>query len=307
MILLADGGILTKLACDSTDCLSYIISLLDILTVLYLSYCASFRVNKGVRIFGWVWAAIVIAATIAIIAIHTCLFTLVSALFTALIMMALFGVTFEAITAEKKKAESATDAQEKQPTASFVCPLAQCGCAMMQRPQPVAESTVTAPVAPEQAPAEEPAAEEVTADQAEEPEPLSLGESLALARETVNASAVVNKKYVAEYLTATFGDEAECNRRGNYTKTGLPLADTHYAVSENGKRCFIYVYETDAAVVLLVRLTEEYAEGVRAGGHRIIRSAFPKSKDAWYSIIADDTYTEEDIQKILTDACNMAK
>ena len=323
MILLADGGILTKLACDSTDCLSYIISLLDILTVLYLSYCASFRVNKGVRIFGWVWAAVVVAATIAIIAIHTCLFTLVSALFTALVLMALFGVTFEAITAEKKKAEADAAAQETQPTAPFVCPLTQCGCLLMQR-QPVAEAPAEetpaeetpaeeAPVeeapaeeAPaEEAPAEEPA-EEVTADVAEE-EPLSLGESLALARETVNASAVVNKKYVADYLTASFGSGVECNMRGNYTKTGLPLADTHFARSESGKKCFIYVYETDSAVVLLVRLTEEYAEGIRAGGHRIIRSAFPKSKDAWFSIIADDSYTEEDVQKILIDACNMAK
>ena len=117
----------------------------------------------------------------------------------------------------------------------------------------------------------------------------------------------MNKKYVADYLTETFGKEVECNRRGNYTKTSLPLADTHYAVSEEGKKCFIYVYETDAAVVLLLRLTEAYAETVRAGGHRIIRSAFPKSKDAWYSIIVDDSYTETDICEILVDACNMAK
>ena len=130
MILLAEGGILTKFACESTDCLSYIISLLDILTVLYLAYCASFRVNKGVRIFGWAWAAAVIAATIAIIAIHTCLFTLVSALFTALMMMALFGVTFESIATEKKKKEE-TSAQQ------FVCPLAGYACPMMQK-QPVA-------------------------------------------------------------------------------------------------------------------------------------------------------------------------
>jgi len=304
MILLADGGILTKLACESTDCLSYIISLLDILTVLYLAYCASFRVNKGVRIFGWIWAAVVIAATVTIIAIHTCLFTLVSALFTALILMALFGVTFEAI-ADKKKADSAVD----KPTTSFVCPLAQCGCMMMK--QPMAPTPVEpAPAEPEEAPApepkeEEPKAEEVAA--AVEEAPLSLGESLALARETVNASAVVNKKYVADYLTETFGKNVECNRRGNYTKTSLPLADTHYALSDKSKRCFIYVYETDAAVVLLLRLTDEYAESVRKSGHRIIRSAFPKSKDSWYSIIVDDTYSEEDIQEILIDACNMAK
>ena len=317
MILLADGGILTKLACDSTDCLSYIISLLDILTVLYLSYCASFRVNKGVRIFGWVWAAVVIAATIAIIAIHTCLFTLVSALFTALIMMALFGVTFESIATGKKGA--ASDANDNKQAFGFICPLMQCGCVMVQgkaveavaKEQPFAEVSskeeIPAAKQPErvEVEAKEVVPAEVVADRAEEG--LSLKESLALAKETVNASAVINKKYVADYLKETFGKEVECNMRGNYTKTSLPLADTHYAISENGKRCFVYVYETDAAVVLLMRLTEEYAESIRKGGHRIIRSAFPKSKDAWYSIIADDTYTEEDIRKILADACEMAK
>ena len=58
---------------------------------------------------------------------------------------------------------------------------------------------------------------------------------------------------------------------------------------------------------MLLRLTDEYAESVRAARKKIMRSPFPKSKDAWYSIIADDTYSETDIQEILTDACNMAK
>ena len=50
MYMLADGNFLTKLVCENTDCLSFIISFLDILTVLFLAYCASFRVTKGVRI-----------------------------------------------------------------------------------------------------------------------------------------------------------------------------------------------------------------------------------------------------------------
>ena len=111
MILLAESGFLTKFACESTDCLSYIISLIDILTVLYLAYCASFRVNKGVRIFGWIWAALVIAATVTIVALHTCLFTLVSTLFTALILMALFGVTFEGIALVTSENLSVGDAE----------------------------------------------------------------------------------------------------------------------------------------------------------------------------------------------------
>ena len=449
MILLADGGILTKLACDSTDCLSYIISFLDILTVLYLSYCASFRVNKGVRIFGWIWAAVVIAATVTIIAIHTCLFTLVSALFTALVLMALFGVTFEEIASKKRAAEE-PEKKEDKAMPQFVCPLAQCGYLTMQR-QPAAEV-----VAREEAPAakevvatvarEEEIPEEVDEEE-DSQEGLSLRENIEIAKATVSHSKI-NKEYVALYLmekhgdkvvlnrrvnetktglpladthyavgdkqvcfvyvyeiggttmlllkvndgyghalakkhpivkksafpkskdswysviiddsfaegevekildeafqmnggkaaeeglalkeilatanaTVTnvdrskkgiadflkgeFGDAVQINCRGNYTKTGLPLADTHYAIGEKGNKCFIYVYETDAAVVLLICLTDKYAESVRAGGHRIMRSAFPKSKDSWFSIILDDTYTEADIQEILIDAYNMAK
>ncbi|GEM_PF-2430202 len=293
MILLADGGILSKLACESTDCLSYIISLLDILTVLYLAYCASFRVNKGVRIFGWIWAAVVIAGTVTIVALHTCLFTLVSALFTALVLMALFGVTFEDIANKNKKGEEEEKKEEKQ-AAPFVCPLLQCGCVGVREPVQAVQPASPAPVQ-----------EEVAA--AKEEEPLSLKDSLAMAKQVLNASAVVNKKYVANYLKETFGDGVEVNMRGNYTKTSLPLADTHYAVSKDGKKCFVYVYETDAAVVLLLRLTEAYASSIRASGHKIVRSAFPKSKDSWYSIIVDDSYTETDIQEILTDACNMGK
>lgn len=447
MILLADGGILTKLACESTDCLSYIISFVDILTVLYLSYCASFRVNKGVRIFGWVWAGVVVAATVTIVAIHTCLFTLVSALFTALVLMALFGVTFESITEERRKKEAKEEGEK--PAAQLVCPLAACGCMMMQKQPAIAPAEPTAPAEPAVAPHVEPVVEEVAAteDKAEEGEGVSLKDTIEAARATVSHSKI-NKEYVALYLAGKYGDKVVINRRvnetktglpladthyavadkkvcfvyvyeigettmlllkvddtygralakkhpivkksafpksrdswysvivddsfldgevesilddaynmaggkakeeglalseilaaandtvtsverskkgiadflkgefgdkvrincrGNYTKTGLPLADTHYAISEKGNKCFIYVYETDAAVVLLLCLTDEYAESVRAGGHRIMRSAFPKSKDSWYSIILDDTYSEADIQEILVDSYNMAK
>ena len=466
MILLAEGGILTKLACESTDCLSYIISFIDILTVLYLSYCASFRVNKGVRIFGWVWAALVVAATVTIIAIHTCLFTLVSALFTALVLMALFGVTFESITNERRVKDALENGSEK-PTAQLVCPLAQYACPMMGR-QPAATPAATEVVAREEMPvakavtAERVAAEEIAAETvadetvvvsaervaAQDPdEGVSLKENIEIARATISHSKInkeyvalylaekhgdnvvlnrrvnetktglpladthyavgdkkvcfvyvyeigettmlllkVNDKYgqslakkhpivkrsafpktkdswygvivddsfaegeieailddafkmnggkvaeeglalreilaaandtvtsverskkgIADFLKGEFGDKVRINCRGNYTKTGLPLADTHYAISEKGNKCFIYVYETDAAVVLLLCLTDEYAESVRAGGHRIMRSAFPKSKDSWYSIILDDTYSEADIQEILVDSYNMAK
>ena len=296
MYMLADGNFLTKLVCDNTDCLSFIISLLDILTILYLAYCASFRVNKGVRIFGWIWAAVVIAGTVAVVALHTCMFTLISALFSALALMALFGVTFEAIVKEKEDAKAKAEAKEREnnkedkeekpaPAPTIVCPMAAWSCGG------AAPAPAPAPQEPEHEPEEE----------------LSLRESLAMAAAVEKAPAVINKKYIADFLKDTFGKAAEVHTRGNYTKTGLPLADTHYALGEDSRKCFIYVYETDAAVVLLLRITDQYAASVRKSGHRIAKSAFPKSKDTWYSLVIDDSYTENDIQEILTDAYNMAK
>lgn len=321
MLMLADGNILTKLVCDNTDCLSFIISLLDILTILFLAYCASFRVGKAVRIFGWVWAAVVVAGTVAVVAIHTCMFTLVSALFSALVLMAVFGVTFESITREKEEAAKAKEpVEEPKAAAPFVCPLASMQCAMMQQGReeaktaPVcAETTAeTIPAQPaEEEPAEEPKQEPQAAPveqvAADSTEGLSLRESLAMARQAESAPAVINKQYIAAFVKKTFGDGAEVNTRVNYTKTGLPLADTHYAVRKDGKTCFVYVYETDAAVVLLLRVTDAYADSYRKRGHRINKSAFPKSKDAWYSLVVDGHYTEADVQEILTAAYNMAK
>ena len=305
MNLIADGNILTKLVCENTDCLSFIISFLDILTILFLAYCASFRVTKGVRIVGWVWAAVVIAGTITVVAIHTCMFTLVSALFTALVLMALFGVTFESMG--KKK-------EEEKPAMPFVCPMATWQCAMAAQQAPIVpqNAPVQTETAQDAAPTNQPVEEEpqeapVAEVAADSTEGLSLRESLAMAREVDNVPAVINKKYIADYLKETFGDEVECNTRGNYTKTGLPLADTHYALREDGKTCFVYVYETDAAVVLLLRITDEYAKTVTDSGRRINKSAFPKSKDTWYSLVVDATCSEADIREILADAYNMAK
>jgi len=320
MNMIADGNILTKLVCENTDCLSFIISFVDILTVLFLAYCASFRVTKMVRIIGWVWAAVVVVTTITVVAIHTCMFTLVSSLFTALVLMALFGVTFESMRS-KEDAASAEPKEEKpqQPIMPFMCPMAtwQCPAHGMAQPAPV-ETASAKEEAPAAAPAEEAVAEEPVEETVAEEAPvaevaadstegLSLRESLAMAREVDNVPAVINKKYIADYLKETFGDEVECNTRGNYTKTGLPLADTHYALREDGKTCFVYVYETDAAVVLLLRITDEYAKTVTDSGRRINKSAFPKSKDTWYSLVVDATYSEADIREILADAYNMAK
>ena len=125
-------------------------------------------------------------------------------------------------------------------------------------------------------------------------EPLTLKDSLALAKVTKSAHKFT-KKDVTKYLAGK--DGIQSNERENYTKTGLPLADTHYA---NGK-CFAYVYETEGSIIFLAKMNEGYANELKDKHSQVNLSAFPKQKDTWYSLIIDDTYTKEEFEKILDD------
>jgi len=125
-------------------------------------------------------------------------------------------------------------------------------------------------------------------------EGMSLKESMALAKAN-KSSHKFTKKFVSDYLKDK--ENVEVNTRENFTKTGLPLADTHYA---NGK-CFAYVYETKGSIILLAKMNSDYANELKEKHDNINFSAFPKQKEPWYSLIIDDTYTKEELEKILDD------
>ena len=103
--ILAAGTGLSNFACSAEECLSWIIILLNILTVFYLVFCAWFKVTKTVKIIGYVWASALTVATIAVVAAHTCIFTVLSAVFTALVLMAVLSVVFNkgVFTNERKE------------------------------------------------------------------------------------------------------------------------------------------------------------------------------------------------------------
>lgn len=127
--------------------------------------------------------------------------------------------------------------------------------------------------------------------------------------ENIKSSANVNKQTLYEYLNDEYGKKVILNRRDNKTKTGLPLADTYYTYkvqeNENGKKikkkvCFAYVYENDGACLILARLDEQYAKSLRKSKKSITPSKFPKTKTwDWYSLIVNDTFTEDEIHNIL--------
>ena len=137
-----------------------------------------------------------------------------------------------------------------------------------------------------------------------EAEALSLKASFALAKAT-ESSHTFSKTYVCEYLKTK--NNVEVNARGSLTSTGLPLADTHYVVAEDKKTCFIYVYETEGSVILLAKMDDDYAKGIKANHKQVNLSAFPKQKNTWYSLIIDDSYTKEEVEKILDDLVNKTK
>jgi predicted DNA-binding protein (MmcQ/YjbR family) len=135
-------------------------------------------------------------------------------------------------------------------------------------------------------------------------EALTLKDSLVLAKATTS-SHKFTKKYVADYLRTK--DIVEVNERENYTRTGLPLADTHYVDGKEGKKCFVYVYETEGSIILLAKMDSKYAEKLQEKHSQINLSAFPKQKNTWYSLIIDDTYTNEEFEGILDELIGEVK
>ena len=148
--------------------------------------------------------------------------------------------------------------------------------------------------------------ETVIEEEEPEPEEVSLSESLAEAKD-IGAAGIVTKQSIIDHLFEKFGDKVELNPRANRTPNGkLLLSDNHFAFSPKGKRvCFTYVYEDDDGdVILLVRTTAEHAHAIRAE-HRAtgIRSSFPKNKENdWYSVVVDDTFSENDVYDVLDKA-----
>ena len=83
------------LICDAEECLSWIIVLLNLLSVFYLVFCSYFKPTRTVRIFGWVWSAIQIVLTVFVLFKHTCFYTILSTVFTGLVLMAILTVVFD--------------------------------------------------------------------------------------------------------------------------------------------------------------------------------------------------------------------
>ncbi len=176
-------------------------------------------------------------------------------------------------------------------------PQAQPQVVYVQQPAPqqVIVQQVAAP-----APAAEPAPAPAPVQEAPQ-EALTLKESMAKAAEVVS-ELKVTKEVVAKYLESKYPNNTIVNRKANYTKTGLPLADTHYVLFGENKKCFIYVYELDSEAFFIVRTTEEIANAIAAKHPLTAPSAFPATRDGgkWFAVMFDDSYKSiDDVNEVI--------
>lgn len=410
--LLLSGTGLSNFACSAEECLCWIIILLNILTIFYLVFCAWFKVTKAVRVIGYVWASALAVGSVAVVALHTCIFTILSTVFTGLVIMAVLSVAFnkgafaneseeekrvkvsgsyvvhktdknnyafiiydnkknalakscfkyvsisetkEAIELCRKNGFIAAVEDRTKNWIEFVnhpkfelvnidgkfsftmslinetviiksetfddyeqCKKTMESAILAVRSEKIyfaerevlsderfdekkcndkpAESTVKV--------VEEIATTIDTADKdnVTETGEITLKDGLEIAAKTARKEKIT-KKYVADYLKAKFGAEIETNCRANYIKSGkLPLADTHYVLSGEKKTCFAFVYEVNNTVMMLLKISA--AQGKKlAKDHKTVHvSSFPRSKNKWYSVIVDDSFTNEDVETILEES-----
>lgn len=166
------------------------------------------------------------------------------------------------------------------------------------------------PAAPTDKPAAEEPAEEVEDTEAEDDTEedtededdgevsglsgISLKESFELA--AMYAQIKIGKASVADWLSKNYGDELILNRRANRTKTGLPLADTHYVVMGAKKKCFAYVYElAEDKAMLLLKTDDQTAKQIAEKYPMFVKSRFPKSRrEQWYTLVPDSGFSSSD-------------
>ena len=108
------------LVCSVSECLSWIFVLLNFLSIFYLTFCTFYKVNDVVKVIGFAWVVFVTAASTAIVWMHTCLFTIICAAFTGLMIFGLLYVMLKSkveinkIIKPTKKEEPAKVIEEKQ-------------------------------------------------------------------------------------------------------------------------------------------------------------------------------------------------
>ena len=108
------------LLCNVNSCLSWIFVIVNFMTISYLAFCNYYKLNKPVKVIGFVWSGLVVAGAGVLVALHTCIFTIMCTVFTAMLVYAVLYVLLKdnetTIKAEKQKkaSESSTKTSKKK-------------------------------------------------------------------------------------------------------------------------------------------------------------------------------------------------
>ncbi len=94
---------LKSITCSGSGCLSWILVLFNILAIFYLVFCSFWKVTKTAKITGWIWSAALLCATVGILIAHTCVYTLLTTIFTAMMIMAILAVILPQPNAGEKE------------------------------------------------------------------------------------------------------------------------------------------------------------------------------------------------------------
>ena len=84
--------LLKSMVCSGSECFCWILVLLNIFALFYLVFCSFWKVSKLVKISGWVYLGILIGSAILTLFFHTCIYTLLATIFTAMMLMAILSI-----------------------------------------------------------------------------------------------------------------------------------------------------------------------------------------------------------------------
>ena len=84
--------LLKSMACSGSECLCWILVLLNIFAVFYLVFCSFWKISGLTKIIGWTYSGVLIGAPGLIMFFHTCIYTLLATIFTGMMLMAILSI-----------------------------------------------------------------------------------------------------------------------------------------------------------------------------------------------------------------------
>lgn len=91
--------------CNANECLAWIFVIINFMTIFYLAFCKFYKLDNVVKIIGYVWSGLVAVGSTLLVALHTCIFTIMCTVFTILLIFATLYVLLKNKVAIIEKAE----------------------------------------------------------------------------------------------------------------------------------------------------------------------------------------------------------